>query len=251
MPSILEMHTSEDMVEKWVKYATVDAESTFFLREVMVRELAKFKVEFEDMNNLFDLYCKYWLPFGELLTDIERNGIKVDRAQLQAAEAAAMKDLTEKEEKFMSWIRKTQESAHQFNPSSTQQLQQLLYAPFKRIEVTKPVSEDQLDMRDFAGNEEEPDEDPGLQAVVKKPRNIDVVNDFPEEREFKVENSLNIQEEGKDKALKYTTMKIKGLGIPPKHFSASGLPSVDVSALNALAGDPQNKKYGDAYTHFK
>lgn len=32
----------------------------------------------EDMRNNFDLYVKYWVPFGELLTDMEREGIKVD-----------------------------------------------------------------------------------------------------------------------------------------------------------------------------
>jgi hypothetical protein len=46
-------------------------------------------------------------------------------------------------------------------------------------------------------------------------------------------------------------MEIKGFGIKPPVFSASGLPSVDVKTLNILAGDPDNQNYGKAYDHFK
>lgn len=27
---------------------------------------------------MWDIYTKYWLPFGELLTDMEREGFKID-----------------------------------------------------------------------------------------------------------------------------------------------------------------------------
>ena len=30
------------------------------------------------MQTLLGLYSKYWLPFGELLTDMERRGIRVN-----------------------------------------------------------------------------------------------------------------------------------------------------------------------------
>ena len=82
-------------------------------------------------------------------------------------------------------------------------------------------------------------------------RNIDVMDDFPEERIFKVDNIRGILEEGKDTALKSKNMKIKGMGLKPPVLSASGLPSVDVTSLNILAGDPVNCKFGTAYTHFK
>jgi len=35
------------------------------------------------MNNIFDIYSKYWKPFGRILTDMERNGLKVDKKLLQ------------------------------------------------------------------------------------------------------------------------------------------------------------------------
>ena len=36
------------------------------------------KTEEEGMHDMLGLYAKYWLPFGEMLTDLERVGIKVD-----------------------------------------------------------------------------------------------------------------------------------------------------------------------------
>lgn len=35
------------------------------------------------MKNLFDLYEKYWRPFGELLTDMERQGFYMDKPHLE------------------------------------------------------------------------------------------------------------------------------------------------------------------------
>jgi hypothetical protein len=45
-------------------------------------------------------------------------------------------------------------------------------------------------------------------------------------------------------------MKIKGLGIPPIEYTASGMPSADGPTIKKLAGDPENGKYGAAYDHF-
>jgi len=38
------------------------------------------------------LYTKYWLPFGELLTDLERTGFKVDVEYLKEIELMAERD---------------------------------------------------------------------------------------------------------------------------------------------------------------
>ena len=37
------------------------------------------------MKNLLDVYSRYWKPFGELLTDMEREGIKVNVVHLRDA----------------------------------------------------------------------------------------------------------------------------------------------------------------------
>jgi len=85
----------------------------------------------------------------------------------------------------------------------------------------------------------------------KSERSIDILNEFPEEREFRVENTREIIEGDRKQPLKFRNMKIKGLGLNPPVLSASGLPSVDVTSLNLLAGDPPNGKFGKAYDRFK
>lgn len=200
-PKVEELHTSEADINQWVHYAVLDAESTFYLREALVRELMRFTVKFEDMNNLFDLYCKYWLPFGEVLTDLEREGIRVNKAHLVAAEKQAESDLVSLREGFHEWVKSIRPEATAFNSSSTQQLQQLLYAPFSRNKSVSaarkskmPQDDDPL-ITDFDSveldmmNEGEYDYTTPTPAV-KSQRNIDVNDDFPLVREFRVENDI-------------------------------------------------------------
>ena len=77
-PDIEEMHTNPKYVDKWVEYACFDAEITYFLRETLSKLLCRLKTAEEGMEDNLTLYRKYWLPFGELLTDMERNGFKLD-----------------------------------------------------------------------------------------------------------------------------------------------------------------------------
>jgi hypothetical protein len=77
------------------------------------------------------------------------------------------------------------------------------------------------------------------------------MDEFPIEREFRVENVRGIIEGDRKAPLKFKTMKIRGLGLKPPVLSASGLPSVDMKSLNTLAGDPPKGKFGTAFDHFK
>lgn len=87
-PDIEEMHTSNNInsittidskyIRDWVEYSAFDAEITYFLRETLVKKLMTLKASEEDLQNNYDLYVKYWRPFGEALTDMERIGFKVD-----------------------------------------------------------------------------------------------------------------------------------------------------------------------------
>jgi DNA polymerase I-like protein with 3'-5' exonuclease and polymerase domains len=72
------------------------------------------------------------LPFGELLTEMERTGFKVDMEYLKEIQMIAEKDKINFESKFLEWVHKIQEDAHEFNPSSSHQMQQLLFAPFNK-----------------------------------------------------------------------------------------------------------------------
>ena len=76
------------------------------------------KTKEEGMRNNLTLYTKYWLPFGELLTDMERTGIKVDTDHLKKIELTALKDKTNFENTFLQWVYKNQNDATEFNASS-------------------------------------------------------------------------------------------------------------------------------------
>lgn len=83
IPPIVDLHTKEDCVHEWVQYACLDAEITFFLRETFIVLLKELPTNFEGMEDMFDVYEKYWRPFGEMLTDMERIGIKVNKEHLK------------------------------------------------------------------------------------------------------------------------------------------------------------------------
>jgi DNA polymerase I len=117
------MHTDPKYVTNWVEYSTFDAEITYFLRETLAYELMKQGNLEENMTNMLELYNKYWVPFGEVLTDMEREGIRIDVEYLKMIEMEATKDKIEYEQKFLDWVHKYQEDASEFNPSSAQQMQ--------------------------------------------------------------------------------------------------------------------------------
>jgi DNA polymerase-1 len=96
-PDIEEMHTDERHVRPWVEYSTFDAEITYFLRETLAHLLCQLECKEEGMKDMSELYAKYWLPFGELLTDMERVGFKVDTNYLKEIELTAEKDKIEYE----------------------------------------------------------------------------------------------------------------------------------------------------------
>jgi DNA polymerase-1 len=82
MPEIMELHTSQEFVERWVKYGLLDAEITFMLFHALKPMMKELPVQKYGMENTWDLYERYWLPFGSILTDMERKGIFVSRDHL-------------------------------------------------------------------------------------------------------------------------------------------------------------------------
>lgn len=56
------------------------------------------------MANLEDIYLNYWLPLGELLTDMERRGMAVDLDHIRTIKKQAEEDMIVFEKKFLSWV---------------------------------------------------------------------------------------------------------------------------------------------------
>ena len=95
----------------------------------------------------------------------------------------------------MELVKATQEDAEEFNPSSVQQLQQLLYAPFKRVKkMTKPENNDPaLSNLEFAteneSNGSSGEEEVYGDAEPKRKVTRNEPDDFPEFRAFTVPNT--------------------------------------------------------------
>lgn len=79
---------------------------------------------------MFDFYLKYWLPFGEMLTDMEREGIYVRRADyLPVILANAERDKAKLEHQFIEWVSGIHPNGKYMNACSEQQKQHLFFAP--------------------------------------------------------------------------------------------------------------------------
>jgi hypothetical protein len=91
MPDLEELHTNQKFIEDWIRYAVIDAEATFYLRDVLQLLLQTLSTKTLTHKNPvhdkcitnYDIYMQYWRPFGELMTDMERSGIYIDLSYLK------------------------------------------------------------------------------------------------------------------------------------------------------------------------
>ncbi|RLN98662.1 hypothetical protein BBJ28_00014173 [Nothophytophthora sp. Chile5] len=231
MPSVEELQRFPEFRRRWIRYSVYDAESTWFLHRVLQHKLDQ-TLWFENRSpstvegdapppdvqpqsgSMYDFYREYIVPFGECLTDIERKGMHVDLKYLAGVEQQALEDRARLERVVLEWASRYCDESERINVYSAAQKQQLLFAPYCN-EKKKLV--------------------------------------LPAERSFDVENSEGYIEPGKQKAKKKRTITIHGLGIPPTHFTASGLPAASADVLKELAGNPDADppRYGRAYEHFE
>lgn len=86
MPDLIELHTDQRYLKNWITYSVLDAEVTYYLRDTFQQLLESLPVySYTHTNpiankykNNYDIYINFWRPFGEALTDMEREGIKVN-----------------------------------------------------------------------------------------------------------------------------------------------------------------------------
>ncbi|CAH0477874.1 unnamed protein product [Peronospora belbahrii] len=224
MPTVEELQRLPAFRKRWIRYSVYDAESTWFLHRVLQHKLdqtfwfensSHAEDEKAQIGSMYDFYLQYFVPFGECLTDIERNGMHVDLNYLAGVEKQALEDRARLERLVLTWASRYCGESERINLYSAAQKQQLLFAPYFDAKKEKLV--------------------------------------LPAEREFEVENTEGYIEEGKQKAKKKRSITIRGLGIPSTHFTASGLPAVSAEVLKDLAGYPEANPptYGRAYDHFK
>jgi hypothetical protein len=138
--------------QSWIKYSCYDAEGTWLLREELQKRLEK--MSWCRGKNLYDYYQMHMRPFGEVLTDMERRGIRVDaRDYLAGVEVQARADRAGHLEKFRRWAAlKIGPDGLALNPASSMQLTTFLFggalnektkAPTESVRVLK-VARDEI-----------------------------------------------------------------------------------------------------------
>jgi DNA polymerase I len=146
MPSIEELQNNPLTRPDWIQYACYDSQGTWLLHEELRRRLTS--MDWADGEvfgepNLYHYYTRYWRPFGELLTSMEREGIKVDSTnQLPAAERRAIAQRAKLELNFRRWAASYCPAAWFMNPSSGTQVAQLLFGG-----AANPVSREHTPLR--------------------------------------------------------------------------------------------------------
>jgi len=148
LPAIEEIQMNPDSRDAWIQYSARDAIATWWVREEIAAKLrAKpWVVDNKIMGTMYDFYDLYMKDFGELLTDMEANGIRVDtKGHLKEAEALARKEREELKEAFLQWAEENwagpdKSHAREMNIASSAQLQQFFFgqwADSTLVEVTR------------------------------------------------------------------------------------------------------------------
>ncbi|PRQ31693.1 putative DNA-directed DNA polymerase [Rosa chinensis] len=187
----------------WICYSALDAISTLKLYESMKNQLSNRQWEIDGNpapGTMFDFYKKYWRPFGELLVQMETEGMLVDRGYLAEIEKLAKSEQEVAVNRFRKWASSFCPDAKYMNVGSDVQLRQLL----------------------FGGTVNSKDSNQAL----------------PNERTFRVPNTDKVIEEGKSTAPKFCniTLHTIGVNLPTEIYTATGWPSVSGDALKILAG---------------
>jgi len=126
LPPVEELQNAPMTRPDWIQYSAYDSHGTWLLHERLSNELRA--MPWQQGRVLYDFYWDYWRPFGELLTDLEREGIRVDAAgRLPQAQLEAEASRDAKELKFRRWIASYCADAWYMNVGSGTQLQTVLF----------------------------------------------------------------------------------------------------------------------------
>lgn len=117
----------EDTRKDFINYSCLDARATWELRQHLEGELRNMEWQKNKDLTMYDFYVKWWLPFGHLLTDIERAGIFRNEAKVHTMVEAAAADQQRALDTFMLWAAKISPDACYMNPNSRAQVAHLLF----------------------------------------------------------------------------------------------------------------------------
>lgn len=193
----------------WICYSVLDSVSTLRLFESLKAQLmtGKWSLDGVAKGSMYDFYEEYWRPFGELLVNMESEGMLVDREYLSEMQQVASEEQKTAAQRFRKWASRYCPDAKYMNVGSDLQLRQLFFGGTM--------------------NKKDPNETLGEVKI------------------FKVPNVDNVIEEGKKVPTKYRNIELKNLGfkIETEIYTAKGWPSVSGNALKVLAGKVSADQY--------
>ncbi|XP_042509273.1 DNA polymerase I A, chloroplastic/mitochondrial-like [Macadamia integrifolia] len=200
IPPVEELQRKERV--HWICYSALDSISTLKLFESLQEKLKKEEWNFDGIRRetMYDFYVEYWRPFGEILVQMETEGMLVDRAYLAEMEKLATVEKEIAADRFRKWASRYCPDAIYMNVGSDTQLRQLFFGGII--------------------NSKDPNES------------------LPVSKTFKVLNVDNVIEEGKKVATKYRNITLHNLcdEMHTEMYTATGWPSVSRDALKVLAG---------------
>ena len=128
--------------EKFIAYSCYDAVGTWRLHQQLVELLKKMPWISND-TNLYDYYWANMREFGEVLTDMERRGVRVDaKDYLASIERQARKDRADHLTKFRQWVATViGPDGLAINPASSVQLCTLLFGGSQNIKTKERTEE--------------------------------------------------------------------------------------------------------------
>lgn len=236
LPETAFLQCSRETRGEWIEYATNDAQLTHILFQDLKARLTDMDLGtadrphalYGDFGNMYELYETLMIPFGEMLTDMERIGFRVDVEWLRKAAEQAEGDRLELEDRFREWAAKYSSDARFMNLNSASQKQQLFFAPFE----SKAEGAEWPREKSFTIHPEEflPDK---------------YVSEIRQELAGEADQTSDLEKDNipaKPKRRKSNKLKkeivLTGLGLTPPERTAKGLPSVSAASLLKLARAP-------------
>ncbi|XP_073394695.1 DNA polymerase I A, chloroplastic/mitochondrial isoform X2 [Physcomitrium patens] len=206
IPPVDELQRDGELRDAWIHYSTFDTVCTWRLFVSLQHKLSNTPwnvVDLKEKGSMYDFYEKYWRPFGEVLVQMEADGMLVDCDHLATVEKVARAQQEISVSRFRKWAAKYCPDAAMMNVGSDAQIRQFLF---------------------------------GGTANRKNAEQV-----LPMERVFSVPNTDGFIEEGKKVAKQTRPIVIRGLAnfnirIPVETYTSSGWPAVGGAAIKALAG---------------
>ena len=141
VPAVEVMQRDPQHRPAWIEYSAFDAEGTWLLREELQKRLEN--MSWCQGKNLYEYYEMHMRPFGEVLTDMERRGIRVDaKDYLAKVEVQAREDRAKHLATFRKWAEsKIGPDGLALNPASSVQLTTFLFGGAENVKTREPTEE--------------------------------------------------------------------------------------------------------------